>query len=243
MPMRPVTDGTFITSPLDLTATFPAQSKTILVSTVKNEAGPTIYGTFPSNMSEQNFELAVTATFGESRSAVIMNSSFYTPAAVGFADATSAAIDARVQLEVLGTDQVWRCPIWSFAREFAAAGGTVYVGEYTRGVTYPSNADIDFCAQGGTHVCHEDDIEIVFGTGSNVSSDARALTTQIQERYASFLAGGTPNSQGLENWTPVSGNTTNTIALGGNGGLIAVGACDPSFWGAAVQYDYQVFGI
>lgn len=243
MPMRPVTDGTLITSPLDLTATFPKQSKTIMVSTVKNEAGPTIYGNFNSSMSEQTYEQAVVATFGDARSAVIMNSSFYTAAAVGFADASSAAVDARTQLELLGTDQVWRCPSWSFAREFASAGGTVYVGEYIRGVTYPSNADIAFCAQGGTHVCHEDDIEIVFGTGSNPSSDARALTTQIQKRYKSFLAGGTPNAQDLEVWTTVSGNTTNAIALGANGGKIAVGGCDPSFWGSAVEYDYQVFGI
>ena len=235
-PMRCVTDGSLITSPLDATAFFPPQSKPIIVSTVADESGKIIYGTYTSPVSESEWEQAVQQSLGSSRAATVTNSSFY---AIPSQDASNASsFDARTQLEALGTDQIWRCPSWTFARLFAAAGGTVYVGEYAVGVTYPDNEAVPYCTEGDT-VCHEDDIEIVFGTASDPSANQTSLIQAMQGRYKAFFATGNPGG----GWTPVSGQETNAIILGGSsdGSQADVGACDPSFWGSAVQYDYQVF--
>lgn len=69
-------------------------------------------------------------------------------------------VDARVQLEKLGTDEVWRCATWTFARSWTQHGGRAFVAQYTVGATYPDNTAIPFCSGAGV-VCHEDDIEIV----------------------------------------------------------------------------------
>ena len=68
--------------------------------------------------------------------------------------------DARVQLEQIGTDQIWRCPTWTFARSWTQNGGRAFVAHYTLGATYFDNEDVPYCSEAGI-VCHEDDIEIV----------------------------------------------------------------------------------
>lgn len=237
MPMRPVMDGQLLTSPLDATAPFPSQSKSIIVSNVQNEAGPSIYSSFTSPLSVSDFDSVVLATFGSSRSASLLASAYYTvPNVTGN---SSTTVDARVQLEAMGTDQIWRCPAWTFSRLWAAAGGTVYVGKYALGATYPDNSAIAFCTQGG--VCHEDDIEIVFGTAPNPTSAQESLIQEVQGRLKSFLSEGTPDSNGAETWSPVKGNDTNTLVFGGSGGNAIAGACEASFWGSSVPFDYQLF--
>jgi hypothetical protein len=51
-PIRPVRDGSLITTPLNLTAAFPMVNKPILLSNVKNEAGPTISGMFTGFLAQ-----------------------------------------------------------------------------------------------------------------------------------------------------------------------------------------------
>ncbi|KAL5490045.1 hypothetical protein ACEPAI_4878 [Sanghuangporus weigelae] len=236
MPLRPVTDGSLVTSPLDITVNFPRQSKTIIVSTVEHEAGPTIYSMFTDPLPEAAFASVCNITLGADRTSKVVNSQHY---ALPASDSTSD-VDARVQLETAGTDQIWRCPSWTFARAFAAAGGKVYVGKYVVGVTYPDNEDIAFCKDGG--ICHEDDIQVVFGTASSPTREQKNLATQIQARMKSFLASGTPNARGYQSWSTVQRSNVNALVLGGSGGGADVGACDPSFWGQEVPYDYQLFG-
>ena len=155
-PIRPVQDGQLITNPLDLTASFPKQSKPIIVSTVRNEAGPTIYGGFPTSVGTSLYEQVVQFTFGNPRTSRILNTAVYavSPAVNGVDP------DQRPQLEVLGTDQIWRCATWTFARNWVGAGGKAYVGEYLVGATYPGNDEVPFCTASGS-VCHQDDIEIL----------------------------------------------------------------------------------
>jgi hypothetical protein len=64
----------------------------------------------------------------------------------------------------------------------------------------------------------------------------------MQTRYKSFLSSGNPNAPGLPNWNTVSGNDVRALNIGGTS-PVPVGACEPSFWGSAVQYDYQVYNI
>lgn len=238
MPMRPVMDRSLITSPLDSTAPFPRQSKTIIVSTVQNEAGPAIFTQNPSFVSESDYANLVNQSLGSSRTATILASNLYS-VPPSFASNTDT-FDARIQLQSLGTDQIWRCPSWTFSRNWAAAGGKVYVGEYVIGATYPDNEDISFCTSGSA-VCHEDDIKIAFGAVSSPSTAQSNLVKEIQTRYKAFFSSGSPNTNGFASWPTGSNSATNAILLGASG-TATIGACETSFWGDAVLYDYQLFG-
>ena len=236
-PIRPVRDNQLITNPLDLTATFPQQSKPIILSTVRNEAAATIYWNFPDPVDESTYEALVSWTFGSPRTTRILNTALYavSPAVNGVEP------DQRPQLEELGTDQVWRCATWTFARNWVANGGQAFVGEYMVGATYPGNDDIPFCLGGGA-VCHQDDIEIVFGTAPTPSTAQANLITEIQARYKSFLHTGSPNAAGFAQWNVAGTSNVNAINLGAPG-MATVGACNTSYWGNFVQYDYQVFNL
>lgn len=233
-PIRPVLDGSFITTPLDSTAPFPSVRKPLLITSVANEAGPTIYGWFPDPLPESNFIPICQATFlSTERTDIIVSSPYYRPVSSG------GSIDARVQLQKLGTDYIWRCPAWTFARNWVHNGGTAYVGKYLVGATYPGNGEFPYCTQPGI-VCHQDDIEIVFGTVSNPTSAQSSLITEMQSRYKAFLTNGNPNTRHVSTWIPASTRDVNLLLLGGSG-KEPVGACTPDFWGKKALYDYQFF--
>jgi carboxylesterase type B len=257
-PIRPVRDGSLITSPLDSTAAFPSQSKNILISTVLNEAGLTIYGMFNTTLPEDEFEPVVAGTFDSTRTSKIVDSPNYS-VPPGIAADTA---DARTQLETLGTDYIWKCSSWTFARNWVSAGGKAFVGLYKVGASYPGNSAVSFCTETGV-VCHQDDIEIVvcyvqsdmllelgadsffvlqFGTVPSPNSAQSSLITEMQARYKAFLNNGNPNAPGFEQWTAAGTSNVNAKNLGAPG-LADIGSCDPSYWGQAVQYDYQVFDI
>jgi hypothetical protein len=148
-PMRPVLDGSFITTSLDSTAPFPHVSKSLLVTTVADEAAFAIYSTYGAPLNRKNLTDACETTFGENRTSVILSSPFY-----------GSAPDSRTLLQEIGTDYLWKCSSWTFARNWVSNGGIVYVGEYVVGASYPGNDAAPECTQPGV-VCHQDDIEIV----------------------------------------------------------------------------------
>jgi carboxylesterase type B len=253
-PIRPVKDGSFITSPLDATAPFPRETKPLLITNVNNESTFEIFGAFTDPLPMNAFAPIVNQTFGSPRTQTILSSSFY-------AVNSSASGDARFNLQVLGTDYLWKCSGWTFARNWVNNGGQAYVGMYVLGATYPGNEQVPACTQPGV-VCHQDDIEIVvsfsrtvshhvvayssyslkFGTVPNPSSAQSSLISQMQKRYASFLATGNPNANSIPQWPAATTSNVNPILLGGKGS-VPVGACTPQFWGKTVEYDYQVFDI
>jgi carboxylesterase type B len=151
-PMRPVYDGDLITSTLDSTTPFPKVSKSIILSTVLNEAGPTIYTGFTSPVNASSYEEVILASFAEPEASNLLQAPYY--------QVSPNATDTRPQLEEFGTDRIWRCSSWSFARSWTQNGGNAYVAQYTVGATYPDNQNVTFCTQPG-NVCHEDDVEIV----------------------------------------------------------------------------------
>jgi hypothetical protein len=154
--MRPVHDGALIQSTLDSTTPFPLVSKPLILSTVRNEAGPEIYSRFSGPMDTSLYSLVVHSSFGEPKATNLLAFPDYQVPVL----ADGLAADARVELEKIGSDEVWRCPTWTFARSWTGHGGKAFVALYGVGATYPDNAAIPFCAESGS-VCHEDDIEIV----------------------------------------------------------------------------------
>jgi carboxylesterase type B len=239
-PMRPVHDGVLITSTLDSSSPFPHVSKPIILSTVVDEAGPAIYGSITSPLDASTYEEIVDSSFGEScASNLLAYPGYQVPTLSG-----GQTADARIQLQQMGTDQVWRCPTWTFARSWTQNGGSAFVAQYTVGATYPDNENIPFCSEAGV-VCHEDDIEIVFGTVPNPTSAQSSLISEVQARYKSFLLTGNPNPSGavFPLWSPATTGNFSAQYLG-SPGTAAVGACNTQFWGTTnVPYDYQVYGI
>ncbi|KZT09783.1 alpha/beta-hydrolase [Laetiporus sulphureus 93-53] len=237
-PIRPVHDGTLITSTLDSTSPFPSVSKSVMLTNVKDEAMYTIYGYFSEPISDTYYEEYVDVSFGEPRAARLLAFSSY---AVSTASEGSDTQDARPQLQVMGTDQVWRCPTWTFARNWVANGGTAYVGVYVVGASYPGNSAVSECTLSGS-VCHQDDIEIVFGTVSNPNVNQSALINEMQQRYYEFIRTGDPNYGSYATWTPATNTTIDALELGGSG-IYPAGACEDGYWGSYVEYDYQFYDL
>lgn len=175
--IRIVKDGSLITTTLDSTTPFPAVSKPVLITNVKNEAATSIFGGVPA-ITASDYEGLVELTFGTSATDAILANANYAvaPATNG---TSNVSTDQRPLLEKLGTDQIWRCPTWTFARNWVGNGGRAYVGMYTLGASYPGNTDMtSFCAQSSV-VCHQDDIEIVVRT-SSFSRCARPPTNRVR---------------------------------------------------------------
>ena len=153
-PIRPLRDGQLISQTLTSSSPFPQVSKPILVTTVVNEAGPTVYQWFTSPVSGQDYLQNVQLILGNSRANTVLSSERYTARTLG------GDSDARPNLEKIGTDYMWKCSTWTFSRAWASNGGPAYVGMYVLGATYPTNGGIPFCTSNGS-VCHQDDIQIV----------------------------------------------------------------------------------
>lgn len=81
-----------------------------------------------------------------------------------------------------------------------------------------------------------------FGTVPSPNAAQSKLTTEMQARYKSFLTSGNPNPSGYPAWAPATTTDVHALTLGGSG-EVAAGNCDPSFWGQAVQYDYQFYNL
>lgn len=230
-PLRPSPDGQFIMHTLTSPSTFPPASelKPIVVTTVRNESDPTVYSFFPDSngpISEETFEGFIVENLGQNRTETVLASPFYQ---------FSGDVDLRTIIGTISTDGLWRCPNWILSKGWAAHGGTnQYTGLFTAGLTYSANQDIPECSLPGA-VCHEDDIQVVFGTGPK----SIPLTQEIQARYSAFIRTGIPNAQGYATWQTTTSSDTKTLNLGGQA-PIPVGACVPTFWGDQVPFDYQV---
>ncbi|KAF8517588.1 alpha/beta-hydrolase [Hysterangium stoloniferum] len=237
-PIRPaIADGIFITHTFSGPESFPPSSllKPIVVTTVKDDAATTIYSFFPdSNGPIPNtvFDAFIGSTLGPQRSQTVISSPFYS-----LTTTNGSSTDPRAVLSVMGTDLIWRCPAWKLSRDWAAHGSSrQYAGVFTQGISYPGNSAIAECVAPGA-VCHQDDIEVLFGTGSSASP----LTKELQARYSSFIRTNNPNANGYATWQPSTSTDAKALNLGGQA-PIAVGACTPTFWGQEVPFDYQVNG-
>ncbi|TFK30055.1 crystal protein [Coprinopsis marcescibilis] len=234
-PIRPVLDGTFFTNPIEPGASFPSSvNKPLLVTTVKHEGISAIYKSFDP-VDADFYDFICGLTF-QSRTTTIQQSPFYVNPPANIVDGVH---DFRPTLALMATDYLYKCSGWSFGKAYAEKGGQVFLGEYAIGATYPDNADVPECSSPDT-VCHQDDIQIVFGTVPNPTPAQSALITQMQQWYKSFLQNNSPNAPGLPNWPAATSSDPRAIVLGGTGSPSA-GACDPAFWGAQAEYDYQFF--
>ncbi|KAL5636494.1 hypothetical protein ACGC1H_000451 [Rhizoctonia solani] len=240
-PIRPFHDGQLLQYTLTGNSFPPtANLKPVLVLTVKNEAGSAVGG-LDADLPSSMLNYFVSVTYSDDRSSKIIDSDNYDPDSYGAQAGYSDTDKTRTAIAQLFTDAYWRCPSWTFSRNWASKGGKVYTGEFQVGATYPSNQGNTLC-QG--KVCHEDDIYILFGTTPSPTSAQTAMTQELQSRYSSFIRSGVPNpsSGSYAAWAQSGSTDVAALKLGGTGTRPAE-ACDPSFWGAQVAYDYQVYGL
>ncbi|EJU00786.1 alpha/beta-hydrolase [Dacryopinax primogenitus] len=232
---RPVVDGQlvqywmqpFSTSYAPASQLLPNNLKALVLTTTSAEAGPADYAdpAFAQPLPYVAFLPILESVLGEPRAGAVANSSYYAdPSAAN--DPTGG--DIRNLSVKVGTDQVWRCSNYAFARAYSARGAKVY-----------PPAVASFCTDTSSTVCHEDDIYPVFGTTPSANGAQNALTREVQQRYAQWLLNGVPGGD----WRGVQGNDVSARILGGpqDAGVVAAGACDPAFWGQSVNFDYQVF--
>lgn len=233
IPFRPVHDGSLITT--TLTTTFPSALKPLLLTTVHDEGAPTIFGAIDFVLPSVAYPQVLSGVLPDFRADAVLNSSFYQ------LDADDSDT-VREELKDIVTDLGWRCPDWVFAKAWASRAPAVFTGTFLLGGLHSSNAEIDFCSESDTHVCHSDDLPILFGTQENPTDTQSALITEVQARWNNFIRSSTPNPAGVLTWSATTSSNINTFALGGSG-PIAAGACT-GFWGTSqAPFDYQLWGL
>ncbi|KAH7343287.1 Alpha/Beta hydrolase protein [Rhizoctonia solani] len=241
-PMRPFHDGQLLQYTLTGNSFPPTNElKPMLIMTVKEEAAAIVGWNLPAGYPDSYFAGTVSVLYDDDRTSKIVSSGDYNPDSYGVQAGYPDDDKTRTAIAQLMTDGYWRCPSWTLSRSWASKGGKVYTGEFQVGATYPSNQGNSMCVG---RVCHEDDIYILFGTTPSPTSAQTALTQELQARYSSFIRSGVPNpsSGSYATWTQSGSTDVAALKLGGTG-TRAAEACDPSFWGSQVLYDYQVYGL
>ncbi|WVF65861.1 hypothetical protein IAT40_000598 [Kwoniella sp. CBS 6097] len=171
----------------------------LLLSTVSNEAGSAVQASFeaPVPLSNNTYFATLSVAVNPDRAKVISASSRYalppadSPTPTGLYGAGGDLF--RETYERAATDGIWRCPNRDVARSWSRAGGKVWVGEWTKGATYPTNQqDEGYCKQKG-RVCHEDDIYPTFGNAPNPSANMSSSEEEILSYWTSFIQNLDPN--------------------------------------------------
>ncbi|BEJ16038.1 hypothetical protein CspHIS471_0506430 [Cutaneotrichosporon sp. HIS471] len=199
----------------------------VLLSYTRNESGFTIDG-FIAGAQIANafvFNLTINKLLGTERAKAFLDAGVYplVPGPDGM----------RTSLEIPLTDAVWRCISLAVGQKYAAAGGKVYVGEWTKGTGF--NAPGGYCSRPGA-VCHSDDIYPTFESSPNATANATLIADEVRPFWASFIKTGNPGG----NWKAFSANSTITDVYNiGNGSTLST--CPPSFWGDKVKWDWQLY--
>ncbi|KZV92999.1 alpha/beta-hydrolase [Exidia glandulosa HHB12029] len=247
VPLRPVVDNSLLTT--TLTSTFPSSLKPLLVTNVKNEGAPLVFGGIPE-LPASMYGAVLSSLVPDDRADAVLNSPFYTLD-------SSDPDTLRTTLSEVVTDLGFRCPDWTLARNWASKGGSAFTALFLLGATHPSNDGIDFCTSSSTHVCHQDEIGIIFGTARSPSAAQKNLIAEVQTRYTAFVQNGDPNAKAsvfaaagvngqaqTQAWVRTTAADQIPVLPLGGAGPVDMGACVSSFWGSsAVPYDYQLHGL
>lgn len=68
---------------------------------------------------------------------------------------------------------------------------------------------------------------------------------EIQSRWGAFMKHSDPNPprRRLGDWSASTSTNIQALQFGLGGGLAAEDACVPTFWGDAVLYNWQIYGV
>ncbi|KAF9910877.1 hypothetical protein EC991_005340 [Linnemannia zychae] len=150
---------------------------------------------------------------------------------------------------LFASDYLWLCPTQFIAKAYAATNTPVYQYQFQRGYNPNRPAD-DICA---THVCHGDDVALVFASPSLMNNataypwtaEDAALSRTVMDRWTSFaVSGGNPNPAGDSNpaWPQYDGKTQ-SVYMFDTTNSVTTGGLRPQFCGfmdQALHYDFQL---
>ncbi|WWD05609.1 hypothetical protein V865_003690 [Kwoniella europaea PYCC6329] len=276
MPIRPTfgnptlpSDPTvsLFTSPSDL----PLWDIPLLITTVANEAGTAVSELFPAPvaLSQDSYYATLAATIGSERAEILSSSEEYgLPNATGYGEGGDVF---KETYERAATEGTWTCPNRDVAKRWSRNGGKVWVGQWNKGVTYPSNKDHGYCKSKGK-VCHEDDIYPTFGTSPDTPDGVTSLEEDVLSYWTSFITTLNPSPsttkrdnidcrRSFREWFfwlwPFKRATIPQVSSGSSSenwppytsedDVLAIGggdisSCPEGFWGDKAKYDWQLYG-
>lgn len=240
--------GALITSSI---ATTTHIQKDVIMTTVRNEMGPTTgdyfsyqpAGAMTLSFQGSNLSLgqAEDLVFNQNRGLVAANMSIY--------QVNRTLNDGiRIMFEELSTDGVWRCAVQNNAYTMSSSGSKIWLAQWDLGATYISNQHNSYCTT-DDRVCHEDDIEMIFGTVPNPTAQQKSASAEMQTRYSNFAKQGFPNAPNAASWQPVSSETQLNMLLVNHDGTTNIQqaqhapACASNAWGSKVKFDYQLYTV
>ncbi|TNY21937.1 crystal protein [Rhodotorula diobovata] len=191
-------------------------SRPVIYSTVINEGCNGVQQVLPDPVPAAAwlpYASALLPRFFPRRTEDILDSGLYDPA--NLPEDQDAVRDELTQIT---TDFTWVCPAQQTALNQTATNGfsgNVYLAEFDVGVPYFGEG-AGGCAGG---VGHQDDIRAIFGptAAPGYSAAQNTLTSDVQQRWASFVRSGNPNNvDDLISWPPVATSTgdLNVLVLG-----------------------------
>lgn len=151
-PIRPVIDGNVIKQAFfqyTNNANLGNKNRQVIFTTVANEAGPTIASVSQDQpLPAEYYPAVISGLMDPERANKVLKSGLYVPDA-------SDPDGTRNQLELLGTDWIFRCANQQAALNMSSRGasGRVYLAQFDTGIPYPSNQGISLCS--GGRVCHQ----------------------------------------------------------------------------------------
>ena len=128
----------------------------LLITTLRDEAGALVQNLFPEPISDPAIaRAALQSLLGAENAQALSAVPEYDPTNRSSTSMILPGVDEiRSTLVRILTDGVWRCPSRDFAERWKKAGAKdVWVGEWTKANTYPSNEGGSICRNGV--VCHE----------------------------------------------------------------------------------------
>ncbi|KAF9114912.1 hypothetical protein BGX27_009459 [Mortierella sp. AM989] len=218
----------------------------LIIGTMKNEAN----GFLPSlgqgtPMPAPVFGLTLGTILGYQRSMITIG---YGPYTIDGTDPDGV----RKAEGFFASDYLWVCPTQFLAKAYAASSGkSVYQYQFQKGYN-PNRPSDDICA---SHVCHGDDVAIVFASPALMNNPSypwtaadAALSRAVMDRWTAFATtGGNPNPTAYggdshPSW-PTYDSSSQNIFMFDTTPSVHAGGLRPQYCGfldQAIHYDFQL---
>ncbi|KAK9235677.1 Alpha/Beta hydrolase protein [Lipomyces kononenkoae] len=238
-PFSPVIDGTLIEKDFstyveggDLPIKVP-----MIVGTVAAEANSEVEAVISAPVPVTYYPTLLSQLLGAKRAALLLGTGRFLPNPLQD-DST------RLELAFVGKLFYWTCAVQSIALSyFSNIYSKIYIYETEVGITYPTDADLSLCQ--GKYVCHQADIEPLFGTydASSVTGRQIAVSQEIQERWYQFIKSGSPNGGSYVRWKPIGSTVRLNLLKIGEAKVVSRHFADKCgiIFGKLVNFDYQLY--
>ncbi|KAK9367243.1 Carboxylesterase [Lipomyces kononenkoae] len=238
-PLSPVIDGTLIKKDF---STYVEEGNlpikvSMIVGTVADEGNSQVEDAIPAAVPITYYPALLSQFLGTKRAALLL-------ATLSFLPNPLRDDSTRLELAFVGKLFYWTCAVQRIALSyFSNIYSKIYIYETEVGITYPANADLSLCQ--GRYVCHESDIEPLFGTyaASSATSAQIAVSQEIQERWSQFIKSGDPNNGNYAHWKPIGSTVQLNLLKIGEAKVVSrhfPKQCG-SIFGKLVNFDYQLY--